>query len=212
MTALAGSLLSIGLEPLLALLHQAHKTGSLSISDGPLSGRVFLEGGRVVGAVFESQRGVTAFDTIVLALGAGEFAFDENVTQRELNFMVEPHVLEERLHRLSDERARFARLLPSLAAVPSVTLAGNEDEQVTLSASALRLLLEVDGRRSVFDLARRRGLVPAARAVSSLVEAGLVTFQPGQSAEPAGSSAAAATANEQSRSVPVGQSSEYKRA
>jgi hypothetical protein len=205
MTALAGTLLSIRLEYLLGFLHQTHKTGSLSISDGPLSGRVFLESGRVVGAVFESQRGITAFDTIVLALGGGQFAFDENVTQRELNFMVEPHVLEEHLRRLSAERARFASLLPSLAAVPFVTLSGDEDEQVTLSSSAVRLLLEVDGRRSVFDLGRKRGLMAAARGIARLVELGLVTFQPVEGASTSGAGARAATANEPPMPVAVAQ-------
>lgn len=210
MTALAGTLLSIRLEALLGFLHQAHKTGSLTISDGPLSGRVFLESGRVVGAVFESQRGLTAFDTIVLALGGGHFAFDEHVTERELNFMVEPHVLEEHLHQLSAERARFASVLPSLAAIPMLSLSGDQDEQVTLSSSAVRLLMEIDGRRSVFDLGRERGLVVAARGISSLVEHGLVTFRPVEPAEGVGAGAAAG--DEQSRPVAAVTSTERTRA
>jgi hypothetical protein len=178
MTDLAGTLLSIGLAPLLGFLSQLRKTGSLFISDGPLSGQMFLEGGRVVGAIFGSERGSPAFEAIVLVLGGGEFVLDENVTERELNFMVDPKVLDEHLRRLSEERARFANILPSLAVVPSLSLSGADDDVVTLSVAALRLLLEVDGRRSVLDLARDSGLVAAARGVARLVELGLATVQP----------------------------------
>ena len=108
MTNLAGTLLSIGLAPLLGFLSGLRKTGSLLISDGPLGGRLSLEGGRVVGAVFGSERGLVAFEAIVLVLGGGEFAFDEDAAERELNFMVDPNRLDEHLRRLSEERARFA--------------------------------------------------------------------------------------------------------
>jgi hypothetical protein len=180
MTDLAGTLLSIGLAPLLGFLGQLRKTGSLFISDGPLSGQVFLEGGRVVGAIFGSERGSAAFEAIVLVLGGGEFALDEAVTERELNFMVEPKVLDDLLRRLADERARFANVLPSLAVVPSLRLsdAADDDDEVIVSVTALRLLLEVDGRRSVLDLARNGGLVAAARGVARLLELGLVTVRP----------------------------------
>jgi hypothetical protein len=72
MTGLAGSLLGIYLEPLFGFLHQARRTGSLCIADAPLGGRVFPENGRVVGGVFESKRGVAAFDTIVPVLDSGQ--------------------------------------------------------------------------------------------------------------------------------------------
>jgi hypothetical protein len=178
MTDLAGTLLSIGLTPLLGFLSQLRKTGSLFISDGPLSGQVFLEGGRVVGAVFGAERGSAAFEAIVLVLGGGEFELDEAIAERELNFMVDPKVLDDHLRRLSEERARFANILPSLAVVPSLSLSGAPSDEVTVNVAALRLLLEVDGRRSVLDLARDGGLVAAARGVARLVELGLVTVKP----------------------------------
>jgi hypothetical protein len=184
MTNLAGTLLSIGLTPLLGFLSGLRKTGSLLISDGPFGGRLFLEGGRVVGAVFESERGMAAFEAIVLVLGGGEFAFDEDAAERELNLMVESNRLDEHLRRLSEERAGFASVLPSLAVVPSVRLTGGEDDEVTINTAALRLLLEVDGCRSVLDLAHERGLVAAARGVCRLVELGLVTVGPIQTIEP----------------------------
>ena len=178
MTDLAGTLLSIGIEPLLGFLSQLRKTGLLYITDGPSTGRVFLEGGRVVGAVCGSERGSAAFEAIVLVMGGGEFALDEDVTERELNFMVEPTVMKEHLRRLSAERAQFAGLLPSLAVVPMLSLSDPADDEVRVSVAGLRLLLEVDGRRSVMDLARDSGLVAAARGVARLVELGLVTLQP----------------------------------
>jgi hypothetical protein len=197
MTDLAGTLLSIGLAPLLGFLGQLRKTGSLFISDGPLSGQVFLEGGRVVGAVFGSEHGSAAFEAIVLVLGGGEFALDEAVTERELNFMVEPNVLDDLLRRLADERARFANVLPSLAVVPSLRLSNtaDDDDEVIVNVAVLRLLLEVDGRRSVLDLARNSGLVATARSVARLLELGLVTVQPSDAANIPAPSPRPATAN-----------------
>jgi hypothetical protein len=191
MTELAGTLRSIGLAPLLGFLTGLRKTGSLVIFDGPFGGRVFLEGGRVVGAVFGAERGQTAFEAIVLVLGGGEFTFDEDAAERELNFMVDPDRLDEHLRRLSAERARFAGVLPSLAVVPSVSLTALDEQEVTLNAGALRLLLEVDGSRTLLELARERGLVAAAMGVSRLVELGLLTVRPVEAeASQAGSTSA----------------------
>jgi hypothetical protein len=180
MTDLAGTLLSIGLAPLLGFLTELRKTGSLVISDGPLKGSLFLEGGRVVGAVFGSERGLTAFEAIVLVLGGGRFEFDENVAEREFNFMVDPQVLSEHVRQLSDERARFVDVLPSLVVVPSVTAAGAEPDEANLNSGDLQLWSEVDGRRSVLELAHERGLVATARGLSRLVELGVVTLEPVQ--------------------------------
>ncbi|MGI9148315.1 MAG: DUF4388 domain-containing protein [Chloroflexota bacterium] len=178
MIDLKGTLQSIQLEPLVGFLRQLRKTGSLSISARSFNGSVFLEGGRVVGAVFGSERGLAAFEAIVLALGDGDFEFAENAPERELNFMVEPDVLDGHLRRLASERLEFSGRLPSLAVVPSVDLAGSDTEQLAIDRGSLRLLFDMDGRRSVLELARGRGLMATARRVAALAELGVVRVTP----------------------------------
>ncbi len=174
MIDLKGTLESIHLEPLVGFLCQLRKTGSLSISAGSFNGSLFLESGRVVGAVFGSERGLAAFEAIVLAIGDGQFEFSENAPERELNFMVEPDVLDGHLRRLARERLEFNDRLPSLAVVPSVDMAGSDNDQLALDRGSLRLLLDIDGRRSVLELARGRGLMATARRVAYLVQLGVV--------------------------------------
>jgi hypothetical protein len=173
MTDLKGTLKSIGLPQLIGFLGELRKTGSLAISDGPFSGSVFMESGRVVGAVFGAERGLPAFEAIVLALGGGQFEFAQHAAERELNLMLEPAVLDEHLRRLANERLEFTDVLTSLATVPSVALAGPDNDQLAIDRGALRLLLEMDGQRSVLDLARGRGLMATARRVAYLIELGL---------------------------------------
>jgi Domain of unknown function (DUF4388) len=184
MTDLTGSLATIGLAPLLGFLSELGASGQLSIADGPLSGALYLEGGRVVGAVFGSDTGATAFESIVLLLGAGQFQLVSNV-DRQLNFMVPPEEIERQLQSLTAERARLARFVPSVAAVPQPVVAGSGDgdEQITVDLGTLRLWLRFDGRRSVLEWAEDRSLLSTVRAVSRLVELGLVSLgEPDQSA------------------------------
>ena len=185
MAELSGTLASIGLTPLLRLLTELHKSGRLIITDGTLSGALFFDYGRVVGAVCELEKGLESLDAIVLALGDADFEFDEHVGERQLNLVMEPNELEQHMLRLAEERAELARLLPSSMLVPRVTDDdADQNGELVLSRRALRLLLAIDGRRRVADLAAERGLVPTMRQLAELANLGLIQFDAPE-AEPA---------------------------
>src|SRR5918911_4265065 len=131
MTELSGTLDGIGLAPLVGFLTGLGKSGRLTIADGPMAGEVFLEGGQVVGAAFDAERGLPALDAIGLALGGGRFGFAEQDTSLvEHNVSLSAAELSQHLDELQREAAALAAAIPSLAAVPTLVVeeSGTEDE------------------------------------------------------------------------------------
>src|SRR5918911_4403719 len=123
MTELSGTLDGIGLAPLVSFLSGLGKSGRLTIADGPMGGDVFLEGGQVVGAAFDAERGLPALDAIALALGGGRFGFVEQDTRLlEHNVKLTPSELRQHLEELDREQSMLAAAIPSLAAVPRVVV------------------------------------------------------------------------------------------
>jgi hypothetical protein len=76
MSDLSGSLRGIGVPAILRLLAAARDGGCLGVHHGGWRAAVYLDHGRVTGAVLGADRGADALDAIVLAFSQGEFAFD----------------------------------------------------------------------------------------------------------------------------------------
>src|SRR5438445_3065002 len=145
MTELSGTLEGIGLGPLVSFLAGLGKTGRLTIDDGPMGGEVFLNAGQVVGAAFDSERGLPALDAIGLALGSGHFSFAEQEGLLvEHNLTLTPAELRQHMDQLEREQAVLAAAIPSLAGVPRVAVdeADSQDE-IGLDRDTLRLLLVI---------------------------------------------------------------------
>src|ERR671933_806688 len=180
MTGLSGTLDGIGLAPLVSFLTGLGKSGRLTIADGPMAGEVFLDGGQVIGAAFDAERGLPALDAIGLALGGGRFGFAEQDTQQvEHNVSLSPAELSQHLDELQREAAVLAAAIPSLSAVPTLVVdeSGTEDE-IGLDRDTLRLLMYIDGRRSVADLARERGLLRTLKQLTRLSQLDLARIEP----------------------------------
>jgi hypothetical protein len=179
MTELSGTLDGIGLAPLVSFLTGLGKSGRLTIADGPMAGEVFLEGGQVVGAAFDAERGLPALDAIGLALGGGRFGFAEQDTGLvEHNVSLSPPELRQHLDELQREAGVLAAAIPSLSAVPHVVVdeSGTEDE-IGLDRDTLRLLMHIDGRRSVAELARERGLLRTLKQLARLSQLKLASIE-----------------------------------
>jgi Domain of unknown function (DUF4388) len=180
MTELSGTLEGIGLAPLVSFLTGLGKSGRLTIADGPMAGEVFLEGGQVIGAAFDAERGLPALDAIGLALGGGRFGFAEQDTRLvEHNVSLAPAELRQHLDELHREQSVLAAAIPSLAAVPMLVVdeSGTEDE-IGLDRDTLRLLMQIDGRRTVADLARERGLLRTLKQLTRLAQLNLTRIEP----------------------------------
>jgi hypothetical protein len=187
MTELSGTLDGIGLAPLVSFLTGLGKSGRLTIADGPMAGEVFLEGGQVIGAAFDAERGLPALDAIGLALGGGRFGFAEQDTRLvEHNVSLAPAELRQHLDELHREQSVLAAAIPSLSAVPTLVVdeSGTEDE-IGLDRDTLRLLMQIDGRRSVADLARERGLLRTLKQLARLSQLKLARIEAANGPSPA---------------------------
>jgi Domain of unknown function (DUF4388) len=189
MTELSGTLEGIGLAPLVSFLTGLGKSGRLTIADGPMAGEVFLDGGQVIGAAFDAERGLAALDAIGLALGGGRFGFAEQETHVvEHNVSLSTAELRQHLDDLQREAAVLAAAIPSLSAVPHLVVdeSGTEDE-IGLDRDTLRLLMQIDGRRSVAELARERGLLRTLKQLARLSQLKLARIEAVHAAASGGS-------------------------
>jgi hypothetical protein len=172
---LSGTLDGIGLKPLLAFLEQLKKSGHLVIEDQDWVGTLALADGQLVGATFGGEQGLQALDAIFFALPHGRFQFSASESC-EVNLVVEPGALAKHLDELAAEVAHLTTLVPSLGAVPRVIeLERTDSGQVSLSRNALRLLVAIDGRHSVAEHIRVRGVLTTLRELAELTQLGLVT-------------------------------------
>ncbi|MBV9172444.1 MAG: DUF4388 domain-containing protein [Chloroflexi bacterium] len=206
MTELSGNLEGIGLLPLVQFLTTVAKSGRLIVHDAELSGRLDIDDGLLVGAAFDQEQGMAALEAIALALSSARFDFRDATGPLDQNLRLSGDQVTEALQRLSREQAALKAAVPSLGAVPHLTLdEGNDDRQVSLDRDTLRLLIRLDGRHSVSELARDHGLLRTLRELTQLVQLSLVRVDaiPGviQAPEP---SVAVRPAHDQ----PVGQPTE----
>jgi len=175
-TELSGSLDGIGLLALVRFLGGVAPTGRLALVDGSLQGWLDLDAGALVGATFDQEQGLPALEAIALALGTGRFEFHDTPPPAEHSLRLAPADIDERLEQLAQEQRVLAAAIPSLSGVPSVVLdeaAEVQNGQVALERDTLRLLLRLDGRRTVAQLTRERGLLRTLRQLAELVQLGL---------------------------------------
>jgi hypothetical protein len=138
---------------------------------------VYLEEGRVVGAGFGSERGLAALDAIGLALGSGRFGFVDDGAEPDRNLAMEPADLRRHLDQLQKERAKLAAAIPSLTAVPRAAVDDSADQdELALDRDTLRLLISLDGRQTVTQLAQERGLMRTLKQLARLVELNLASL------------------------------------
>jgi hypothetical protein len=177
-TELSGSLEGIGLVALVRFLTTVARSGRLVVSEGSLRGSLDLEDGALVGAAFDQEQGLPALEAIALALGNGRFEFHDAAEAAEHNVRLAAGEVEQQLEKLAREQVVLAAAVPSLSGIPYVNLDEAADNgQVALDRDTLRLLIQLDGRRTVFELARDRGLLRTLRQLAQLVQLGLARIE-----------------------------------
>lgn len=172
---LSGELTGIGLRPLVRFLSDLKKSGILLIHEDRWTGTLGLVDGHIVGANFADEQGLAALDAIFFALQHGSFEFNSRA-DCEHNVLVQPWELAEHLDSLDAEIGQLGNLVTSLSAVPAHTEV-IPDREFALTRTSISLLLAVDGRRTVADHARERGLLATLRELAVLLQLGLVTMQ-----------------------------------
>ena len=198
--SLQGTLETIPLPDVLALLAATKKSGELRITGPRGEGRLWLDGGLVVGA--DVPRAATPVDAVfeLLRLTAGSFTFGAGSPPGRTGQPQAVDVL------LSEAAGRLQAWQAIEAIVPSMacTLRLSPElrpEQVTVSRSQWKQLVAVAGGGDVTGVMKALGLgeYETCRTVKDLVEAGLVQVgkapaAPAPTPEPAGAPRSAASA------------------
>jgi signal peptidase I len=183
MAVLTGSLSTFELQALVRFLTSMGKSGDLLISRDGWIGLISLDAGRLTAAAVDGGFGSQALQFIVVALRGGHFTF----TPGPPSLPPDPQLGADRLIELERRAATDGPILttnlPAPTAIPQlVALATDEEADAGLSRADVRVLLDVNGVRTVRDLAIRQGPLRALRSLSNLSGQGLIrleTAEPG---------------------------------
>lgn len=188
MTQLSGSLESFGLGPILRLLATEKKSGRVRTSWDGLTAEIYLADGQVVAAVFGEAtgtggepsprlKGIAALDAIALLMPQATFFFVEGAPRARRDIAFTADELDARLAALAEERAIGDAPVISLSAIPRRVAAAEQasvDEELTIDRNTLRLLLDIDGHRSVSELIGENDLLSMCRRLKWLASHGLI--------------------------------------
>jgi hypothetical protein len=172
--SLDGTLETIALPDVLALLSVTAKTGELRIESRGGVGSVWFDAGRLAG--FDVGTHVTAVDSLfgLLRVGEGHFKFYTGTSP------VHPIEPEDVAPALEEAESRLVEWDKIASAVPSLysrlSLQGSAAGPVTLSADQWKLVATIGGGKSVSDVLETLGFgeFEGCKAVKGLVDLRLV--------------------------------------
>ena len=172
-----GSLRELQLADIIQLVSASGKTGKFTLVQGDDQGELYLKQGRIVHASVGQVVGEEALH-ILASWTTGEFHF----TPSEETDSVSIHKSNARLlmeaAQQHDEWRVLSRKVPGLDYVPALA-APDAGRPVTLSSAEWGLIVRIDGKKSVRDLARDEGShgFEVAKLLYGLVTANLVEMQ-----------------------------------
>jgi hypothetical protein len=172
--SLEGTLETIALPDVLALLSVTAKTGELRVESGGGVGSVWLDAGRVAGFDVGNQRSAVDALFALLRLRDGSFKFH---TGTEAQNPLEPQevapLMEQAEERLLQWPA-ISAVVPSLSA--QLNLEASVPQEVILSPDQWGLVAQIGGGHTVGEIldARSLGEFDGCKAVRDLVDMGLV--------------------------------------
>jgi len=173
-----GSLHELQLLDVIQLVSDSGKTGKFTLVRDEEQGTVFLKQGRIVHAEVGDIAGDEAVH-VLASWSSGEFQFLPGEESPVVSISKSnARLLMEAAHQ-HDEWRVLSRKVPGIDFVP--TLASAEaGRPVTLSPIEWSLIVRIDGKKSVRELARESGSssFDAAKLLYGLVTADLVVMQP----------------------------------
>jgi signal peptidase I len=181
MPELTGSLSNFDLATLVRFLCGLGTSGDLLVSRGPWIGQLAVDHGRLIAAGVVDELGLPALDFIAAVMTSGEFDFSEGPPTLAPNLQpdVDPLTTVERLSSGAAQTG-ISRLLPPTVIPRVLELSDSEDRIVSLCRTAIYVVRDIDGARTVRDIAARHGLLRTLRALDQLHQLELITFDSGQ--------------------------------
>ncbi|MBW3670901.1 MAG: DUF4388 domain-containing protein [Acidobacteria bacterium] len=150
--AFQGSLKELPLPDIIQLVSVSGKTGRFTLTRGEDEGLIYLLNGQIVHAIAGAVEGEEAIYALSIwqdgdfQFHPGESSPDQTITKSNTNLLMEAA-------RRLDEWRVLARKVPSIEMIP-VLRAPERREQVTLDPQEWRLVTQIDGRRSITEIAR----------------------------------------------------------
>ncbi|HEX9303368.1 MAG TPA: DUF4388 domain-containing protein [Thermoanaerobaculia bacterium] len=173
-----GSLRELQLPDVIQLVSASGKTGKFTLVRGEERGTLFLKQGRIIHAEVGDLSGEEAVH-VLASWSSGEFQFLPGAESLVVSIhKSNARLLMEAAHQ-HDEWRVLSRKVPGLDFAP--TLASAEaGRPVTLSPIEWSLIVRIDGKKTVRELARESGSssFEVAKLLYGLVTADLVVMQP----------------------------------
>ena len=169
-----GSLRELQLADIVQLFSTSEKTGKFSLTRDDERGTVYLKGGRIVHAEVGDVVGDEAVH-VLASWASGDFQFEPaEETDRVSIHKSNARLLMEAAHQ-HDEWRVLSRKVPGVDSVPTLA-APDAGRPVTLSPAEWGLIVRIDGKKSVRELAKESdsSSFDVAKLLYSLVTANLV--------------------------------------
>ncbi|HEV2063735.1 MAG TPA: DUF4388 domain-containing protein [Thermoanaerobaculia bacterium] len=177
-----GSIQELPVSDIIQLVSVSGKTGMFTLVRGNERGFIYLKDGQMVHARLSDLTGEEAIYAMAI-WSSGDFQFtpDEETDVASIK-QSNTSLLMEAARRL-DEWKVLSRKIPAIDYVPSF-LARDSAEPVTLSPPEWNLVIHVDGKRTIEELARVMNLssFETAKVLYGLITSGLVEMRPREAA------------------------------
>jgi hypothetical protein len=181
--AFQGSLAELHLPDIIQLISVSGKTGVFQLTNGHLTGQIYLHDGKIVHASLEDVSGEEAVYALAI-WSQGDFKFEPGTaTQLRTISKSNTNLLMEAARRLDEWRV-LSKKVPNTDWVPEFVVLDNREGQINLNTSEWMILSKIDGQRSVKQIAVDCSLsvFDVAKILYGLVAAGLIGLK-----EPTGS-------------------------
>ena len=176
--AFQGSLKDLPLPDIIQLVSVSGKTGVFELTRGAEQGRIWLRDGQMAHAVVGNLAGEEAIYSLAI-WSQGEFHFvpgteppETTITRSNTNLLMEAA-------RRLDEWRVLSKKIPSTDLVPEAVPRDGSNEPVNLNPHEWSVVVRVDGRRSIEEIARimKTTAFDVAKTIYGLMTADLVVLK-----------------------------------
>jgi signal peptidase I len=177
-SSMSGSLASVGSLRVMQFLADLSQSGRLSLSRGGWTAEVVFDDGWVVEAIAGRERGLAALEFIVLTFVDGNFVFSRHAPFLTGSNGAQGMAPWAHLDKVLAAHAEGIGALPQPTTIPSLVepATSSEGQELAVDRDALAVLLEVDGQRSIGQIADTIGGTRSLRALAQLAELNLITY------------------------------------
>lgn len=178
--ALLGTLAEFHVDDILLLLAGTKKTGVLAVEGGRRAGRIWMDGGHLVGAELADQQDAAGVVFELLRLVDGKFAFEAGAMPATLG------APEDVQNVLAAARAKLAewrdieRVVPSMASVVALDPSAGDNGSLSVTADQWKTVAAIGAGGTAAEVGVRLGLpeFDTCKALKSVVDAGLAMVTP----------------------------------